>query len=149
MSALNILLVDNDHNLVTTLSHGLRKAMGKGISIAVCFSGAEALLMLADQRFDVVISDFNMPGLSGLELFNNLQQEYRETIFILITAFGSDTLEVETRRLGIGYLTKPFGMPLLVQVIHELLRGKETKESKENALQILTPNPEGRASISS
>ena len=149
MSALNILLVDNDHNLVTTLSHGLHKAMGEGISVAVCFSGAEALLRLADQRFDVVISDFNMPGLSGLELFNKLRQDYHETIFVLITAFGSDTLEAETRRLGIGYLTKPFGMPLLVQVIHELLRGKETKERKENALQILTPNPESGASISS
>ena len=149
MSALNILLVDNDHNLVTTLSHGLRKAMGKGISVAVCFSGAEALLMLADQRFDVVISDFNMPGASGLELFNKLQQDYHDTILVLITAFGSDTLEAETRRLGIGYLTKPFGVPFLVQVIHELLRGKETKESKENALQILTPHPEGNASLSS
>jgi len=148
MSALNILLVDNDRNLATTLSHGLHKAMGKAISVAVCFNGTEALSMLANQRFDVVISDFNMPGVSGLELFKKLQQDYHETILVLITAFGSDALEAETRRLGIGYLTKPFGMPLLVQVIHELLRGKETKEKKENALQILVPNPEGSAGIS-
>ena len=148
MSALNILLVDDDRNLVTTLSHGLRKAMGKVTSVTVCFSGPEALSMLATQRFDVVISDFNMPGMSGLELLNKIRQDYHETILVLITAFGSDALEAETRRLGIGYLTKPFGMPLLVQVIHELLRGKETKERKENALQILVPNPEGSAGIS-
>ena len=105
--------------------------------------------MLATHRFDVVISDFNMPGGSGLELFNKLQQDYHETILVLITAFGTDTLEAEARQLGIGYLTKPFEMPLLVQVIHELLRGKETKGKKENALQILIPDPENSASISS
>jgi CheY-like chemotaxis protein len=66
MSALNILLVDDSPNLVTTLSHGLRKAMGRAISVAVCFSGSKALSMLATQRFDVVISDFNIPGVSGL-----------------------------------------------------------------------------------
>ena len=147
MSALNILLVDNDHNLVTTLSHGLHKAMGKAISVAVCFSGSEALLMLANQRFDVVISDFNMPGISGLELFNKLQQDYHETILVLITAFGTDALEAEAHQLGIGYLTKPFGMPRLVQVIHELLQNKETKEGKENAPHILIPAPESNAGM--
>lgn len=148
MSALNILLVDNDRNLVTTLSHGLYKAMGKAISVAICFSAAEAFLMLADRRFDIVISDFNMPGISGLELFNKLQQDYLETILVLITAFGTDALKAEAHQLGIGYLTKPFGMPSLVQVIHELLQSKETKEGKENAPHILIPTPESHAGMS-
>ena len=147
MSALNILLVDNDHNLVTTLSHGLQKAMGEAISVVVCFNGSEALLMLSDQRFDVVISDFNMPGVSGLELFDKLRQDYHETILILITAFGTDALEAEAHQLDIGYLTKPFEMPLLVQVIHELLQGKEAKVRKEDALQILIPDLEDNAGI--
>ena len=47
MGALNILLVDDDQNLVTTLSHGLRKAMVKAISVTVCLGGPEALSMLA------------------------------------------------------------------------------------------------------
>ena len=86
MGALNILLVDDDRNLVTTLSYGLRKAMGKAISVAVCFSDSEALSMLATQRFDVVISDFNMPGPSGLEFLNKIRQDHREMILVLITA---------------------------------------------------------------
>ena len=127
MGALNILLVDDDQNLVTTLSHGLRKAMVKAISVAVCLSAAEALSMLATQRFDVVISDLNMPGVSGLELLNKIRQDHREMILVLITAFGTDALEEEAHRLGIGYVTKPFGLPHLVQIIHDLIRGKETK----------------------
>ncbi len=142
MSALNILLVDGNRNLVTTLSDGLRKAMGKAISVAVCFNGSEALSMLAIQRFDVVISDFNIPGVSGLELINKIRQDYRETILILTTANGKDALEEEVHRLGIGYITKPIGPSLLVQFIHDLIR-----DGTENAPRILIPDPKGKAGM--
>jgi len=137
MSALNILLVDDDRNLVTTLSYGLSKAMGRAVSVAVCFNDSEALAMLKTQRFDVVISDFNMPGVSGLELLNKIRQNHCEMILVLITAYGMDELEVEAHRLGIGYITKPFGLSLLVQIIHGLIRGQETREGKGNAPRIL------------
>ena len=130
MSALNILLVDDNPNLVTNLSNGLRKAMGKAISVAVCFSGFEALSMLATQRFDVAIIDFNIPGVSGLELLRKIRQDYHETILVLITAYGTDALEEEVHRLRIGYLTKPFGLSLLVQFIHDLIRGAETAKTR-------------------
>jgi CheY-like chemotaxis protein len=147
MGALNILLVDDDQNLVTTLSHGLRKAMVKAISVAVCLSGPEALSMLATQRFDVVISDLNMPGVSGFELLNQIRQEHGEMILVLITAYGTDALEEEAHRLGIGYVTKPFGLPHLVQIIHDLLRGKEARDRTENSPRILIPNPKDNAGI--
>ena len=137
MGTLNILLVDDDRNLVTTLSHGLRKAMGEAISVAVCFSGSEALSMLATQAFDVVVSDFNMPGMSGLEFLNRIRQDHREMILVLITAYGTDALEEEVRRLGIGYITKPFDLSLLVQLIQGLIRDEETKDVTENAPRIL------------
>ena len=92
MGTLNILLVDDDRNLVTSLSHGLRKAMGEATSVSVCFSSSEALSMLATQGFDVVVSDFNMPGPSGLELLHRIRQDYREIILVLITAYGTDVL---------------------------------------------------------
>jgi two-component system, response regulator FlrC len=147
MGALNILLVDDDRNLVTTLSHGLRKAMGKAISVAVCFSGSEALSILATQRFDVVISDFNMPGVPGLEFLNKIRQDHCEMILVLITAYGTDTLEEEVHRLGIGYITKPFEPSRLVQIIHGLSRGKETRDGTENAPRILIPDPEGNTDL--
>ena len=142
-SALNILLVDDDRNLVTTLSDGLRKAMGKAISVAVCFSGSEALSMLASQRFDVVISEFNMPGESGLELLDKIRHDYSETIQVLVTTYGTDALEEEVHQLGIGYIPKPFGIPLLVQIIHDLIRDAEaakTRDETGNAPRI--PDPE-------
>jgi DNA-binding response OmpR family regulator len=148
VSALNILLVDDDRNLVTTLSHGLSKALGKAISATVCFNSSEALSMLATQRFDVVISDFNMPGPSGLELLNKIRQDHREMILVLITAFGTDALEEEVHRLGIGYIAKPFELSHLVQIIQGLIRGAETTKTRggtENAPRILIPNSEGNS----
>jgi DNA-binding NtrC family response regulator len=150
MGALNILLVDDDRNLVTTLSHGLRKAMGKAISVAICFSSFEALSRLATQRFDVVISDFNMPGASGLEFLNKIRQDHREMILVLITAYGTDTLEEEVHRLGMGYIAKPFEPAHLVQIIHDLIRGAEaakTRDGTETAPRILISDPEGNTDL--
>jgi DNA-binding response OmpR family regulator len=142
MSALNILLVDDNRNLLTTVSDGLRAAMGKAISVDVCFNGSEALSMLATQRFDVVISDFDIPGVSGLELINKIRQDYRETILILTTAYGTDALEEEVHRLGIGYITKPIGLSLLVQFIRDLIR-----DATENAPRMLIRDSKGKAGM--
>ena len=137
MGTLNILLVDDDRNLVTTLSYGLRKAMGEAISVAVCFSGAEALPMIATQGFDVIVSDFNMPGPSGLEFLNRIRQDHREIILVLITAYGTDALEEGARQLGVGYITKPFEPSFLVQLIKDLIHGQESAGRPEHASRVV------------
>jgi len=140
LDALNILLVDDDQNLVTTLSYGLRKAMGEAVSVAICFSGSEALSMLATQRFNVVISDFHMPGISGLELLNKIKQDHREMILVLITAFRTDVLEEDVHRSGIGYITKPFEPSHLAQIINGLIRDAETakiRDATENVSRVM------------
>lgn len=137
MGALKILLVDDDRNLVTTLSYGIRKAMGEGISVAVCFNSSEALSMLATQPFDVVVSDFNMPGPSGLEFLSKIRQEHGDIILVLITAYGTDALEEGVRQLGVGYITKPFEPSSLVQLIKDLIQGQEATGRTENVPRIM------------
>jgi CheY-like chemotaxis protein len=137
MSTLNILLVDDDRNLVTTLSYGLRKALGDAISVAVCFSGSEAFSLLATQAFDVVVSDFNMPGPSGLEFLKRIRQDYGEMSLVLITAYGTDALEEGVRQLGVGYITKPFEPSFLVQMIKGLIQVKETNGRTENGSHVM------------
>ena len=137
MGTLKILLVDDDRNLVTTLSYGIRKAMGEVISVAVCFSSSEALSILATQPFDVVVSDFNMPGPSGLEFLSKIRQEHGEIILVLITAYGTDALEEGVRQLGGGYITKPFEPSFLVQLIKDLIQGAGTMSRTENASRVV------------
>ena len=138
---MNILLVDDDQNLVTTLSYGLRKAMGEAVSVAICFSGSEALSILATQRFDVVVSDFHMPGISGLELLNKINQDHCEIILVLITAFGTDVLEEEMHRLRIGYIAKPFEPSHLVQIIDGLIRDAKTEKTKDTTEKASQADP--------
>ena len=93
--------------------------------------------MLATQGFDVVVSDFNMPGPSGLEFLNRVKQDYREIILILITAYGTDALEEGVRQLGVKYVTKPFEPSFLVQLIKDLIQSKETTGKTENTLRVM------------
>lgn len=137
MDTLNILLVDDDRNLVTTLSYGLRKATGAGISVVLCFNSSEALSLLATRTIDVVVSNFDMPGPSGLELLRRIRNDHPETTLVLSTAYGTDQLEEEMRQLGGGYITKPFEPSLLVQTIKGLLQGKETTGRSESGSPVM------------
>jgi CheY-like chemotaxis protein len=137
MGRLNVLLVDDDRNLVTTLSYGLRKALGEASSVGVCLSGSEALSMLTTQEFDVVVSDYNMPGLSGLEFLSRIRQDHPEMILVLVTAYGTDALEEGMRQLGGGYINKPFEPSFLVQSIKGLIQDKETKGKTANVSRVM------------
>ena len=137
MDTLSVLLIDDDRNLVTTLSHGLRKAMGEAVSVAVCFSGSEALTVLGTQAFDVVVSDFNMPGSSGLEFLNRIRQDHREIILVLMTAYGTDAVEEGARQLGVGYMTKPFEPSSLAQMIKDLIHVQEPTGRAESASRVM------------
>ena len=58
-------------------------------------------------------------------------------ILVLITAYGTDTLEEGVRQLGVGYITKPFEPSFLVQMIKGLIQGKDTKGKTENLSRIM------------
>ena len=93
--------------------------------------------MLTTQGFDVVVSDFNMPGPSGLEFLKGIRQDHPKMILVLITAYGTDALEEGVRQLGMGYIAKPFEPSFLVQLIKGLIQDKETKGRTENASRIM------------
>ena len=93
--------------------------------------------MLATQAFDVVVSDFNMPGPSGLEFLHKIRQNYREMILVLITAYGTDALEEGAHQLGVGYMTKPFEPSFLVQLIKGLIQSEKTEGRIENVSRVM------------
>ncbi len=131
---LDILIVDDDRSLASTLAAGLRQRMGENIDVDICFRASEALVRLSQGTFDLVISDYQMPGISGLEMLNQIQLDHPDTILILITAFGTEELEQKARQMVDAYIPKPFDMSDLIHVIQGLLDNIKEREEKRHVL---------------
>ncbi len=112
----NLLVVDDEQ----TMRDFLSTSLGSRFQVRTANNGAAALAELKKQRFDLVLSDVQMPGRGGLELLEdiNTQLDYRPLV-VMMTAFGSIAQAVEaTRRGAIDYLTKPFGLDQLDHVLN-------------------------------
>src|ERR1700685_118784 len=89
---------------------------------------AEAALKLAD-RADVIITDLRLPGLSGLELLQNLRSQDLRTPVIVMTAFGSIETAVEAMKSGaVDFLPKPFSMDHLMTVVNKALEVRTLRD---------------------
>lgn len=102
-----ILLVDDAVTTRSFLSETILIPEGYGVVTAV--DGRHALELVQQQQFDLIISDYLMPEITGLDLLQQLQVQGLSIPFILITAEGSEALAVRAMRMGVrDYLIKPF-----------------------------------------
>jgi len=122
MSAPRILVVEDEASLAMLLTYNLES---EGYSVEHVDSGDEAALRLSEQGFDLVILDWMLPGVSGLEICRRLRSrdESRDMPVILLTARGEESDRV--RGLSVGaddYVVKPFSTPELMARVRALLR---------------------------
>ena len=102
----NILIVDDEKKIRHILGIMLSR---KGHSISEAGSGVEALKLLENGAFDVVISDIRMPEMDGFELLEHIRKMEIPVPVIVITAFGTIDSAVEAMKKGaVDYITKPF-----------------------------------------
>jgi two-component system NtrC family response regulator len=112
MDALRILVVDDEASQRELMGGFLKK---QGHEVLSAGSGAEALSRLRETRVDLVLSDFKMPGMSGLELLRSVKGVNPEIPFILVTAYGTVEAAVQAMREGAAdYLTKPLDLDELL-----------------------------------
>ena len=77
--------------------------------VATCASASEALAKLAGERFDVVVTDLQMPGMNGLEFICEIERRRLDVQVLMITAHASVSSAVEAMRHGaFDYIEKPF-----------------------------------------
>src|SRR6185369_6714858 len=92
-----ILLIEDDASIVA----GLKKELEvEGYDVAVAERGDKGLAKAKEQPFDVVITDLKMPGLSGLQLVEQLHATKPKLPIILMTAFGTTETAIEATKLG-------------------------------------------------
>lgn len=106
MDKRTILFVDDDPNILDGLRRMLRSMRQ---DFAMCFAGGaqEALAMMNDTEFDVVVSDMRMPGMDGAELLTVIQQRFPHSIRIMLTGQADDASTLRTIGVAHQFLAKP------------------------------------------
>jgi two-component system response regulator PilR (NtrC family) len=127
-----ILVVDDEESIREFLNIMLRK---EGYDVTCVEDGQKAIDMLKKKSFEMIISDLQMPQVTGLELLKFVRENYGDTLFMLITAFGTTETAVEAMKMGAyDYITKPFKLDEVRINISNALRSK-TLETENRTLK--------------
>lgn len=119
-----VLLVDDDPGLLFPLSKDL-SADQSAYRLVVAGNGKEALEILAREDIALVVSDVNMPGITGFDLLATVRERYPQIGVILMTAYGTEKMRQIVRESGCLYfLEKPFRFDMLRGLIEEQLAKK-------------------------
>ena len=100
------LVVDDESYVRELLS---RVVAGEGIDCRQAASGKEALAVLREGGFELLVTDINMPGMTGLELLAEAREQFSDLAVIMVTALGDRATAINALKLGAyGYIVKPF-----------------------------------------
>jgi two-component system, OmpR family, alkaline phosphatase synthesis response regulator PhoP len=124
MSEKTILVADDESHILHVVSLKLRNA---GFRVLTARDGQEALEMAQQNHPDLLITDYHMPQLSGLELCQRLKQDDKTSDIpaIMLTARGYHLEPADTEQSGIlRMLSKPFSPRHLLTTVNEVLAGK-------------------------
>ncbi len=125
MALSRILVVDDEESIREFFEIMLKR---EGYEVLTAVNGAQALETLKKTQVDLVISDIQMPEMSGLELLTKARELDPETLMIMITAFGSTETAVEAMKLGAyDYVQKPFKIDEVKIVIRQALEKRSLK----------------------
>jgi two-component system, response regulator, stage 0 sporulation protein F len=112
-----VLLVDDDPTILRLVTRALRGCIG-GYELVAVADGEQALPYLVQRAIPLIITDNNMPGISGLQLADIVKARHPETCVILVSA---DTISPLERQRVDYYLCKPFPIQQLQAIVRDVL----------------------------
>ncbi len=124
---MKILVVDDEKDVKLLFEQRFRKEIKKGeVEFAFAYSGEEALQYLNDNLHEAVLilSDINMPGMSGLQLLETIKSDYNDPppVVMMITAYGDEENYNIAKTLGADdFLTKPVDFTTLKEKLKTLI----------------------------
>lgn len=114
-----ILLVEDDKDSQALIRRHLES---QGYGVITADDGIDALMQLGKQRFDLILSDINMPNLDGFKLLETKQQKKIEAPLILLTGDADEASEIKGYEMGVAdYLKKPIKKELLLLRVKKVL----------------------------
>lgn len=116
----HVLIVDDDEEMVSFLAEGLGR---RGFAVRSAVSAAEALGVLKGESADAVVTDLNMPGVSGTQLCESIAAQWPDTPVLVLTGFGSLETAVAAIRAGAyDFITKPVEIDVVELALERALR---------------------------
>ena len=140
----NILIIDDEKIALRNLEHVMKK---EGYSVVATQSGQNALRLLEEQSFDIVLTDLRMEKVDGMQILKRCHELYPETEVIMITGFATLETAVETMKHGaFYYISKPFKLDEVRKVVKEAVEKVRLKhENRQLREQI--ENYQGKVKI--
>ena len=133
MSVGRVLVVDDEPQIRRVLRSTLT---ARGYEVHEARTGEDALESIRENRFDLVLLDVSMPGLSGLAACREIRAG-SEVAIIMLTVSDSEEDKVAALDAGADdYVTKPFGMPELLARIRAALRRLPTSQERDQPVQV-------------
>ena len=125
----NIALVDDDRNILTSVSMSLE---AEGYNVKTYNDGEEGLSGIQSSTPDLVVLDIKMPRMDGMEVLTKLREDSAVPV-IFLTSKDDEVDEVIGLRMGADdYITKPFSQRLLIERIRALLRRQELQKAPQD-----------------
>ncbi len=127
---IKILVVDDERIAVKNLEHILKK---EGYSVVGTESGTNALKLLEERQFDVVLTDLRMEKVDGLQILKKCMELHPDTEVIMITGYATLESAVEAMKKGaFHYIAKPFKLELVRNVVKEAAEKVKLKRENRN-----------------
>ena len=115
---MHILVVEDERILCETIARSLKRL---AYSVDCCYDGITAMQMLADDNFDLVVLDLNLPGADGMTVLRTLRKTDRDTKVLILSARSEVSDKVDGLDAGANdYLAKPFHLEELAARIRSL-----------------------------
>lgn len=125
-SPAHILIVEDESDVREAL---LAQLQIEGHQVVEARSGSDALELVAQQSFDVVLTDVQMPGLNGIELLKRIAPMPSAPATIVMTGYGSVSMGIEAMKAGAhDFLEKPFAGEILLATVSSALRMKRLRD---------------------
>lgn len=130
-----ILIVDDDIHMVKMLKTMLE---AEGYSASSARSGMEALAKIKEDRPSLVLLDYMMPGMHGLDVLKEIKNFHGEIDVIVVTGHGSEKVAVEMMKMGASnYLQKPFSREDLLRAVRHTILSRAQYEKDVSQIRIL------------
>ena len=122
LKEMKIMLIDDDGWIRDSMSIFFES---EGCYLLALETAEEGIEELKKQHYDIIIFDYRLPGMDGLEFLRRIQALHPDTIKILITAYGSRELVSEGKRIGIqDFIEKPFTTKTIEGSLSRLLKNR-------------------------